>query len=59
MTAELYVYCPVCGLDRPAEQPLSGLCEDAHEDEALCAECGAAVFVDPPVLCSAGPAAVA
>jgi hypothetical protein len=38
--------CPVCGSARPAEHPVS---DDASDDERLCVDCGAAVFVDPMV----------
>lgn len=47
MSAELYLFCPVCGQDRPAELPC---CDDVHEDERVCAECCAALFVDPAVV---------
>ncbi len=46
MTAEIYLFCPVCGQDRPAELPL---CDDASEDERVCADCSAALFVDPVI----------
>jgi hypothetical protein len=49
MTVELYVLCPVCGRDGPAERPL---CDDVHEDELVCADCCAALFVDPVVVSS-------
>jgi hypothetical protein len=47
MTADLYLFCPVCGQDRPAELPL---CDDAAEDERVCGDCSAALFVDPVVV---------
>jgi hypothetical protein len=47
MTADLYLFCPVCGQDRPAELPL---CDDASEDERVCVDCSAALFVDPVVV---------
>ena len=40
MTSELYLYCPVCGTDRPAELPSADGSADAHDDEALCSDCG-------------------
>lgn len=56
MTAELYVFCPVCGQDRPAELPS---CEDVHDDERVCADCCAALFVDPVVVSASLAASVA
>jgi hypothetical protein len=47
MTVELHLFCLVCGQDRPAELPL---CDDAHEDERVCLDCSAALFVDPIVI---------
>jgi hypothetical protein len=47
MTADLFLFCPVCGQDRPAELPL---CDDASEDERVCVDCSAALFVDPVVV---------
>jgi len=56
MAADLYLFCPVCGQDRPAELPL---CDDASEDERVCLDCSAALFVDPVMVFASVPAAAA
>lgn len=46
MTAELYEFCPVCGQDRLAELPENRW----SDDEWVCLDCCAALFVDPVVV---------